>query len=142
MEGLLDDLVGDMRPVKVAGINMIHTRFNRFPQDRYALVHIARWSPDARAGKLHRAIAHAVHLHRCTRERKTAAKIRLCRHPVAPLLFSAWKFGCQLLVVERDWMRPSASAIEASMLAVRSATSPWIFTVVPFNDPIARAFRL
>ena len=77
MERLLDDLIGHMRTVKVAGIDVVHAGRDRLSQNGNRGLHIARRSPHLRAGKLHRAIAHAVQGHRCAGKREGAAKIVL-----------------------------------------------------------------
>src|SRR6266404_8087185 len=56
---LLNDLIGHMRTVKVAGIDMIDTGRNRFSQHSNRYANITRRSPYFRTSKLHRAIAHA-----------------------------------------------------------------------------------
>ena len=68
MERLLDDLVGHMRTIKVAGIDMVHAGGDRLSQNGDRSVDIARRSPHLRTGKLHRTVAHAVHGHRCAWE--------------------------------------------------------------------------
>ena len=62
MERLLNDLIGHMRTVKVAGIDMIHAGRNRLSQNGDRAINIARRSPHLRAGQLHRAIAHAIQI--------------------------------------------------------------------------------
>src|SRR5689334_17121965 len=61
---LLNDLVGHMRTIKVAGIDMIDTGRHRLSQNSNRSVNITRWSPHSRTGKLHSAIAHPVQRHR------------------------------------------------------------------------------
>src|ERR1700686_697960 len=63
MKGLSNDLVGDMWTVIVAGIDMIDAGRNRLSQNSHRNVDIIRWSEHSGTGKLHRAIAHAVHWH-------------------------------------------------------------------------------
>jgi len=60
MERPLDYLVGHVRTVEVAGIDVIHTSLNRRMQNSGGAFGIAGWSPYLRTCKLHSAIAHAV----------------------------------------------------------------------------------
>src|SRR5258707_8468033 len=60
MKSLFNDLVGHIRAVKVAGIDMVHACRNRLPQNSNRSLNIARRSPYLRASKLHRAAAHPV----------------------------------------------------------------------------------
>src|SRR5580658_3632057 len=50
MERLLDNLIGYMRTVKVAGIDMVHARRNCLSQNSNCTVNITGWSPDLRTG--------------------------------------------------------------------------------------------
>jgi hypothetical protein len=50
MEGLLDDLIGDMRAVKVTGVDMVHANPNCLSQNGNRSVHVARRSPHLRTG--------------------------------------------------------------------------------------------
>ena len=65
MKGLFDQLIGDMRAVEVARVDVIHAAGDGLPQNSERSGNIARRSPHNLvaflAGKLHRAIAHAVH---------------------------------------------------------------------------------
>src|SRR5580704_10991456 len=58
MKRLLDELIGHMRTVVVAGIDVVHTRRYSLSQNSDRTVHITRRSPHLRTSKLHRAIAH------------------------------------------------------------------------------------
>src|SRR5580692_2534703 len=60
MERLFDQLIGHMRSVVVARVNVVHARLYRLSQNSNGGIHIFRWSPDARASQLHGAVAHAV----------------------------------------------------------------------------------
>src|SRR6266404_6483590 len=84
MKSLLNDLIGNMRTVIVAGIDMIDADRNRLSQNANRPVQITRWSPHLRTGKLHRAIAHAVQCDRAAREREVAAEIHPSSHEVFP----------------------------------------------------------
>ena len=87
MQRLLDDLIGHMRAVKVAGIDVIHAGRDRLSQNSNGGLPIARRAPHLRTGKLHRSIAHTVYDHRGAGERKGAAKVYLCRHAVILYLY-------------------------------------------------------
>src|SRR5262249_57966244 len=63
MERLLDNLIRHMRAVEVAGVDMVHPGPSRLPQNSYRGIHVARRSPDLRAGKLHRPVTHPVEAH-------------------------------------------------------------------------------
>ncbi len=86
MERLLYDLIGHMRTVKVAGVDVIHAGLNGLSQYSDCSLDVAGRSPDLRACKLHRAIAHAVYGHRGAGERETAAKVYLHFHFLSLLL--------------------------------------------------------
>jgi AcrR family transcriptional regulator len=88
MECLLDDLIGHVRAVVVARVDMIHTRFNGFSQNHDSLIGIARRSPHLRTRQLHRAITHASNRHRRIREREHSAEIGLSDHLLVPPLCS------------------------------------------------------
>ncbi len=55
-----DDLVGDVGPVEVAGIDLVDATFDGLPQDRDRFGAIFRRAEHAGAGKLHGAVAHAM----------------------------------------------------------------------------------
>jgi hypothetical protein len=59
MKGLLDNLIGDMRAVEVAGVYMIYASGDGFAQNGDCSVNILWWAENARASELHRAVAHA-----------------------------------------------------------------------------------
>ncbi|TCQ07527.1 hypothetical protein C8J40_104424 [Sphingomonas sp. PP-CC-3A-396] len=62
MERFADDLVGDVRPIEVAGIDMVDTAFDRFAQDGECCVAVAWRSEHAGSGKLHGTIAEPPHV--------------------------------------------------------------------------------
>src|SRR5580700_2082452 len=72
MKRLLDDLIGYMRAVIVAGIDVIHAGCDRLAQNSNRSVNIARRSPNLRTGKLDRAVAHSLQADRSARKCKTA----------------------------------------------------------------------
>ena len=57
MKRLADQLVGDMRPVKIAGINVIHPSSHRSAEHIQRGIFVLWRTKHARPGKLHRAIA-------------------------------------------------------------------------------------
>ena len=61
MQRFANELVGDVRPVEVAGIDVIDTRRHRFTQNRNGSVTILRRPEDAGSGQLHGAVAQAMH---------------------------------------------------------------------------------
>src|ERR1700722_14484734 len=85
MKRLLDYLVGHMWTVKVAGIDMVHAGGNGLSQNLDRHVQLTRRPIYVRAGQLHGAVAHALHGHRCFRERERPAELCLCSHSVFPL---------------------------------------------------------
>jgi hypothetical protein len=64
MKGLLDQLIGYVWAVKVAGIDVVHARCNGIAQNSDCTWNIAREPPDSflaiPSGKLHCAITHAI----------------------------------------------------------------------------------
>jgi hypothetical protein len=70
MEGFANDLVGDVRPVKVARIDMIDARGHRFAQYGDGCVTILGRPEYAGTGQLHGTVAHPVD--RATGERERA----------------------------------------------------------------------
>src|SRR5215831_11573934 len=88
MERLPDDLIGNVRTIIIAGVQVVHARLNRVAQNPEGLFAIARWSPHPRTRQLHRAIAHTVNRHARVREREASAEIGLPGHLPAPLLCS------------------------------------------------------
>src|SRR5215510_13598527 len=69
-----DDLIGNMRAIEIAGVDMVHASSYCFAKHSNGRIGIARWSPHAWTGELHRAVAHAVHSHRSVGKRETAAE--------------------------------------------------------------------
>lgn len=60
MQGLADNLIGDVRPVEVARVYVVHTRFDCLTQHCHCGAPILRGAEHARACQLHRAIAQAL----------------------------------------------------------------------------------
>src|SRR5215469_2452684 len=92
MERLLDYLIGYMRSVEVAGIDVVHTGFNRLTQNSDGAVAIAWRSPHLRTRQLHGAITHAVHGQRSVCERKASTKTDRFHHSTPSFVG-----GCQLV---------------------------------------------
>jgi len=61
MERLFDQLIGDMRAIEVAGVDMIDAGLDGLAQNGKRAVNVMGRSPHLRTGKLHGTIAHAVH---------------------------------------------------------------------------------
>ena len=79
MERLSNKLVGNMRPVKVAGIDVIDSERQRFAQDRECPVVVCGRPEYVRTSQLHGAISDAVERDGRARERKSPAEI-CCIH--------------------------------------------------------------
>jgi hypothetical protein len=60
VERFADDLVDDVRAVEVGGVDVVDAAFDGFMQNGDGFVAVAGRAPDARAGELHSAVAHAV----------------------------------------------------------------------------------
>ena len=60
MKRLFDDLIGHVRTVEIARIDVVHACRNRLSQNSNGAVNITRRSPHLWSGKLHRTIAHAI----------------------------------------------------------------------------------
>jgi hypothetical protein len=56
VQGLLDDLVGHLGPVRVAGVDVGDAELDRLAQDANGLVVVRGRTHDVRAGQLHRAV--------------------------------------------------------------------------------------
>ena len=61
MQRLANDLVGDMRPVEIAGIDVIDARRHGFAQHGDRRITVLRRPEHAGSGQLHGAVAHAVY---------------------------------------------------------------------------------
>ena len=70
-----DDLIGNMWSVEIAGIDVVHTRGDRFAQHSDSGVWITWWSEHAGTGELHCAVTHAVNGHRSAGKREFAAEL-------------------------------------------------------------------
>src|SRR4051794_29958936 len=61
IEGLGDQLLADVRPVRVRGVDQVDAQLHRAPQDGNGLAVVRRRSPDAGTGNPHRAEAEPAH---------------------------------------------------------------------------------
>ena len=59
MQCFFDQLIGDMRPIKVAGVDVIDSEPNDLAQDRDRAVVIFWWPEYMWTSELHGAVAHA-----------------------------------------------------------------------------------
>src|SRR5580693_3160181 len=88
MQRLLNDLIGDMRTVEIAGIDVIHARGDSLAKNRDRAGNIAWRAPNPLvailSGELHGPITDSVYSQRSARERKASAAIRLLFHFVSP----------------------------------------------------------
>src|SRR5260370_5925956 len=82
MKRLLDELIGHMRTVVVAGIAVVHTRRYHLSQNSNCTVNITRKYPNSRAGEVHRPIAHPVQAQRRIGKCEGATEFRLFCHCV------------------------------------------------------------
>ena len=115
VKGLLDDLVGYVGAVKVAGIDMVYASRDGFPQNSNGGIRVARRSKYLRASELHRTVAHAIYSHVCAGKCKGAAKVGLFGH--AFLLIDS---AGDLLVSRRTLIGCRRSRMGATHLFTRS----------------------
>src|SRR6266404_580498 len=106
MQRLLNDLIGDMRTVEIAGIYVILARCDSLAKNRDRAGNIAWRAPNpliaVLSGELHGPITDPVHSQRSARERKAATETRLFSHFVSlPALLSE-KFKKTLRPVPRS----------------------------------------
>jgi hypothetical protein len=84
VERLLNDLIGDMRTVKIAGVDVVDARRDSLAQNRDRTGNIAWRSPNPLlailSGELHRPITDPIYRQRSARERKAATEIYLFAH--------------------------------------------------------------
>src|ERR1700741_2406011 len=87
MQRLLNDLIGDMRTVEIAGIDVVHARCDSLAKNRDRAGNIAWRAPNLLvailSGELHGPITDPVHSQRSARERKAAPETRLFSHFVS-----------------------------------------------------------
>jgi hypothetical protein len=70
MQRLPDDLVRDVRAVKIARVDVVHAQCDGVAQYVDGRVHVPGWTEDMRPRQLHGAIAHAVEANRSVGQRK------------------------------------------------------------------------
>ena len=75
MQRLFNQLIGNMRPVKVARIDVIDSELNNFAQDRDCPVVVCGRPEYMRTSQLHGTISDAVKRDRRARKPKSPAKI-------------------------------------------------------------------
>src|SRR2546429_7124525 len=83
MKRLLDNLIGYMRAVVVAGVDMVYAGGDHRSENSNRGVDVRWRSPNFRAGKLDRAVAHPVQADCGARKREGATELRLFRHCVS-----------------------------------------------------------
>ncbi len=74
MQGLPDDLVGDVRAVEVGRVDMIHAGRNGLAENGDGSVRVLGRPPHAGAGQLHRAVAHPLDRQGRAGEREPSAE--------------------------------------------------------------------
>src|ERR1700682_4632016 len=88
MQRLSDDLIGYMRTIEIAGVDVVQARRHGLAQKRDRTGNIARRAPHELvailSGELHRPVTHPIQSQKSTRERKAAADIVFFSHPVFP----------------------------------------------------------
>src|SRR5206468_10282225 len=76
VQGLANDLVGDVGPVVVAGIDVVDAGGDGVAEDAHGGFGIARRTPDLGAGELHGSVAESVEGKAGSGEGKGAAEVR------------------------------------------------------------------
>ena len=84
MQGFLDDLVGDVRAVVVAGVDVRDTQLHRLAQDGHGSVTVGGWAEHVRASQLHRAVAHAGDGQTVGQSERSAGKCLRCHEKPSP----------------------------------------------------------
>jgi hypothetical protein len=82
MERLVDNLIGHMRTIEVARIDMVHPSINGLSQDSNRTGKIARRSPDFWTRQLHRPVTHAIDNQRTVGKCVVSARVYLFGHSV------------------------------------------------------------
>ena len=84
MQRLLNDLIGDMRTVEIAGVDVVHARRDSLAQNRDRTGNIAWRAPNPLvailSGELHSPITDPVYTQRGAREHKAATETLLLCH--------------------------------------------------------------
>src|SRR6202522_378518 len=84
MKSFLDDLIGHMRAVKVAGVNVVHAGGDSRSQNIHRSIQVAWRPPNTGAGQLHGAVAHAVNADRSSGKAELATELYVFTHFVFP----------------------------------------------------------
>jgi hypothetical protein len=103
MERLVDNLIGHMRTIEVARIDMVHSSLNGLSQDSDRTVKIARRSPDSWTRQLHRPVTHAMDNPRTVGKCVVSAKVPLFGH-------SVFLLTCNPVASERRAVLPALQA--------------------------------
>src|SRR5271168_5032551 len=80
IQGFLDNLVGDVWTVEVAGVNVVDAGRDGLAQDGDGFGAVAGRAEDVRAGQLHGAVADAMDGERSSGEVERAAELGLLRN--------------------------------------------------------------
>src|ERR1700733_14706810 len=100
MESLLDDLIGHVRSVVVAGINVVYAGLDCIAKNSNGGIDAPWRSPDAGSGELHRTVSHAVQSHRRARHCKGSTASDPFNHYGSSLLQSFdegfFRFGVRI----------------------------------------------
>src|SRR5215831_15899878 len=132
MKRLLDDSIGHMRTVVVAGIDVVHAGLYGLAQNLYSLVNVAWRTEYSRACELHGSIAHSVHRRRCTGYGKAAGKISLFNHSVppefsmhlTPLDEGSFRFGVRIMPTDTiSALEPRKTPVQARSTVTVEAIS-------------------
>jgi hypothetical protein len=102
MQSLPDDLVGDVRPVKVAGVDMVHAGCDSLAEDGDGAVRVLGWPKYAGAGQLHCAVADPLDRQGCAGEREPSAERAFTYCITHFVVFLQWPRVRGLLGVEID----------------------------------------
>src|SRR6202007_2100781 len=109
MQRLLNDLIGDMRAIEIAGIDVIHARCDSLAKNRDRTGNIVRRAPNLLiailSSELHGPITDPIHSQRSTCERKKATETRLFSHFVSLPAVPSEKFKKTLRPVPRSSSR-------------------------------------
>jgi hypothetical protein len=61
MKRVANELIGDVRAIEIAGVDVVDPPRDRLAKHGEGRVVILRWAEYARSGELHGAVAHTVH---------------------------------------------------------------------------------
>ena len=97
MQRLADNLVGNVRAVEIARVDVVHAAFDRLAQNGDRRVAILWRAEDVGAGELHGAVAHAVQLDGGAGEGEGAAEVFGQGHGVLLFLDRRWTCFCRAI---------------------------------------------